>query len=240
MRKILRDQRENWVITLPRPAKGSLMKKLLIGCGIVLLVAGVAVAGIVYYGYMKVRSTIAQFEQLAQVGEIERGVRIKETFVAPPSGQLTQKQVDQLMKVLTTVHDRLGQNMSAFQRNYQALAQKGKDTTVVDLPTLISAYRDIAAGYIDAKKAQVDALNEAGLSLSEYRWIRAQAYQALDIPFFAVDFDKLASQVKSGNAPAEAPLDPVPSGTAPPGNKALLEPHRKQLEDYMPLAAFGL
>jgi len=215
------------------------MKKLAIGCGIVALVAGIVIAGIGYYGYMKVRSTIAQFQQLGQIGDIERGVRIKETFVAPPSGQLTQKQVDQVVKVYTHVHNSLGQNMSAFQRNYQALAQK-KDATVVDLPTLISAYRDIAAGYIDAKKAQVEALNEAGLSLSEYRWIRAQAYQALDIPFFAVDFGKLAEQVKSGTAPAEAPLDPAASGTAPSGNKALVEPHRKQFEDYLPLAAFGL
>ena len=215
------------------------MKKLAIGCGIVALVGCVALAGVVYYGYMKVKSTYQQFAQLSQVGDIERGVRIKTAFAAPPSGQLTQKQVEQLLKVISRVHDRLGQNLSAFQRNYQALAQK-KEATVVDLPTLISAYRDIAAGYVDAKKAQVDALNEAGLSLAEYRWIRAQAYQALDIPFFAVDFGKLAEQVKSGTPPAEAPLDPVPGGSAPAGNKTLLEPHRKQLEDYLPLVAFGL
>ncbi len=215
------------------------MKKLAIGCGIVVLVAGVALAGITYYGYTKVKSTYQQFAQLGQVGEIERGVRIKAAFPAPTTGELTQKQVDQLLKVLTGVHDRLGQNISAFQRNYQSLAQK-KEATVVDLPTLISAYRDVAAGWIDAKKAQVDALNEAGLSLSEYRWIRAQAYQALDIPFFAVDFGKLAEQIKSGASPTEAPLDAVPSGAAPAGNKALVAPHRKQLEDYLPLAAFGL
>jgi hypothetical protein len=215
------------------------MKKLAIGCGIVALVAGVTFAGVAYYGYMKVKSTYQQFAQLAQVGDIERGVRIKETFTAPASNQLTRKQVDQLLQVITRVHDRLGQNLNAFQRNYQALAQK-KDATVVDLPTLVSAYRDIAAGYVDAKKAQVDALNEAGLSMSEYRWIRAQAYQALDIPFFAVDFGKLTEQLKSGTPPAEAPLDPVPRGAAPAGNKTLLEPHRKQLEDYLPLVAFGL
>jgi hypothetical protein len=215
------------------------MKKLAIGCGIVVLVAGVALAGITYYGYMKVKSTYQQFAQLGQVGDIERGVRVQSAFTPTPSGQLTQKQVDQLLKVITRVHDRLGHNLDAFQRNYQTLAQK-KEATVVDLPALFSAYRDIAAGWIDAKKAQVDALNEVGLSLAEYRWIRAQAYQALDIPFFAVDFGKLAEQLKSGTPPAEAPLDPVPIGAAPAANKALLEGHRKQLEDYLPLVAFGL
>ncbi len=215
------------------------MKKLAIGCGIVILVAGVALAGIGYYGYMKVRSTVQQFAQLGQIGEIERGVRMKGSFASPPTGELTPKQVDQLVQVLTHVRDRTGQNAAAFQRNYQALAQK-KDATVVDLPALVSAYRDIATGWMDAKKAQVDALNEAGLSLSEYRWIRAEAYRALDIPFFAVDFDRLTDQIKSGTMPAEAPLDAVPSGTVPPRNKALLEPHRKQLEDYLPFVAFGL
>ena len=215
------------------------MKKLAIGCGIIVLVAGVALAGLGYYGYMKVRSTVAQFQQLAQAGEIDRGVRIKESYAPPPTGQLSAKQVDQLVKVVTRVHDRLGQNVSVFQRNYQALAQK-KEATVVDLPTLVAAYRDVAAGWIDAKKAEVDALNEAGLSLSEYRWIRAEAYRALDIPFFAVDFGRLAEQLKAGTPPAEAPLDPIPSGTSPAGNKKLVEPHRKQLEDYLPLVAFGL
>jgi hypothetical protein len=215
------------------------MKKLAIGCGIVILVAGVALAGIAYYGYMKVRSTVQQFAQLAQVPELERNVRVKEPYAAPASGELTSKQIERLMQVLARVRDRTGQNTAAFQRNYQALSQK-KDATVVDLPTLVSAYRDLASGYLDAKKAQVDALNEVGMSMSEYRWIRAEAYRALDIPFFAVDFGRLADQVKSGTMPAEAPLDAVPSGTVPAVNKTLCEPHRKQLEDYLPFVAFGL
>src|SRR5436190_16302976 len=126
------------------------MKKLAIGCGIVVLVAGVALAGVTYYGYMKVKTTYQQFAQLGQVGEIERGVRVQNAFTAPPSGQLTQRQVDQLLKVVARVHDRLGHNLDAFQRNYQTLARK-KDATVVDVPELISAYRDLAAGWIDAK-----------------------------------------------------------------------------------------
>jgi hypothetical protein len=215
------------------------MKKLAIGCGIVVLVGGIAVVGVAYYGYMKVKATVQQFAQLGQIGEIERGIRVKEAFAAPASSELTEKQVSQLMQVMAGVRDKTGQNAAAFERNYEALAKK-KDATVVDLPSLISAYRDLASGYLDAKKAQVDALNAAGLSMSEYRWIRAEAYQALDIPYFAVDFTRLADQVKSGTMPAEAPLDAVPTGTAPPRNKTLCEPHRKQLEDFLPFVAFGL
>jgi hypothetical protein len=215
------------------------MKKLAIGCLVVFVVAGIAVAGGSYWAYMKVKSTVQQFAQLTQVGEIERGVRIKDPYVPPASGDLTARQVEQLRKVVARIRERTGQNTAAFQRNYQALAQK-KDATVVDLPSLVAAYRDIASGWLDAKKAQVDALNEAGLSLSEYRWIRGEAYRALDIPFFAVDFGRLADQIKSGTMPAEAPLDAVPSGAVPTANKKLVEPHRKELEDYLPFVAFGL
>jgi hypothetical protein len=216
------------------------MKKLAIGCAAVIVVAGIAIAGGSYYAYTKVKSTVQQFAQLAQASDIERGIRVQQTYAAPPSGELSAKQVEQLVKVLTGVRDSVGQNAVAFERNYRALAQK-KEATVVDLPTLVAAYRDMATGWLDAKKAQVDALNAAGLSMSEYRWIRAEAYRALDIPFFAVDYTRLADEIKGGKIPSSGvPLDAVPTGPVPSGNKTLVEPHRKQLEDYLPYVAFGL
>jgi hypothetical protein len=217
------------------------MKKLAIGCLVIVVVAGAAIAGITYYGYMKVRSTVAQLAELGKIGEIEKGVRVKTPFVPPASGELTKTQVSQLIQIQDFVHDRLGQNVAKFQSNYQSLAQK-KDATVVDLPQLLSAYRDLAATWLDAKHAQVDALNTAGISLEEYRWIRQQAYHALDVPFFDIDFTKLADQVSNAASKQTAEL-PVtgPSGTpVSAASKALVEPFRKKLEDYIPLAAFGL
>ena len=55
------------------------------------------------------------------------------------------------------------------------------------MPALLSAYRDMAHALIDAKRAQVEALNDVGLSLDEYRWIRSEAYRALGIPLVDVD-----------------------------------------------------
>ncbi len=219
------------------------MKKLAIGCGIAVLVLGVAVVGVVYYGYMKVRSTVTQFAQLGQVHDIERGVKVQTPWVVPTSGELTQAQVDKLMQVTTRVHDRLEKDFAVFQRTYQSLGQK-KDATAADLPALMSAYKDLAANWLAAKHAQVDALNEAGLSLDEYRWIRSASYAALDIPFIYLDFSKLADQVKnasSGQQPnGYVMVGGALAGKGPESNKKLVEPHRKQLEDYMPLAAFGL
>lgn len=217
------------------------MKKLAIGCLIAFVVVGVTVVGIGYYGYLKVRSTVTQFAELGQVRDIERGVRVQTAFVVPASGELTAAEVEKFMTVTSRVHDRLGKDLDVFRRNYKSLAEK-KQATVADLPALMSAYRDMAAGWLDAKRAQVDALNDAGLSLQEYRWIRSAAYGALDIPFVDVDFGRIAEQVRNGanNTNASVLVGGAFAGKSPPSNVRLVEKYRKQLEDYMPLAAFGL
>ena len=216
------------------------MKKLAIGCLIAFVVIGVTVVGVGYYGYLKVRSTVTQLAELGQVRDIERTVKAQSPFVVPSSGELTPAQVDKFMTVTSRVHDRLGKDLALFQRNYKSLAEK-KEATVADLPALMSAYRDMAAGWIDAKRAQVDALNEVGLSLQEYRWIRSAAYGALDIPFVDVDFARIADQARNAGTQANAVLvGGAFAGKGPASNTRLLEKYRKQLEDYMPLAAFGL
>jgi hypothetical protein len=216
------------------------MKKLAIGCLVVAVVAGAAVVGVGYYGYLKVKSTVAQLAQLQKVPEIERGIRVKTPFVVPASGELTASQVERFMKVTTDVRDRLGKDMVTFERNYKTLAAK-KDYTAADMPALLSAYRDMATGWLDAKRAQVDALNEVGLSLDEYRWIRSESYRALGVPFIDVDFARIAEQARSGGQQSAPVLvGGASTGPGPASNLKLVEKYRKQLEDYVPLASFGL
>lgn len=217
------------------------MKKLAIGCGIVVLLIGAAIVGVGYYGYMKVRSTVTQLAELGQVRDIERGVKVQTAFVVPASGELTAAQVDKLLKVTTRVRDRLNADLTTFQRTYKSLADK-KEATAADLPALLSAYRDLAKDWLNAKRAQVEALNEVGLSLDEYRWIRSSAYAALDIPFMDVDFGRIAEQVKhaGGQVDATVLVGGAFSGKGPASNLKLVEKYRKQLEDYIPLASFGL
>lgn len=218
------------------------MKKLAIGCGLIALVLGAAVVGVTYYGYMKVRSTMSQFAELSKVPQIERDIRVKTPFAAPASRELTASQIERLVQVQAKIRERIGRDGAVFERNYKELANK-KNTTVTDLPALLSAYRDLAAGWIDAKRAQVDALNEAGLSLAEYRWIRLESYRALGIPFMDIDFGELATNLQQqggGERAAEKALTPLSGEPAPEANKKLVERFRKQLEDNVALASFGL
>jgi hypothetical protein len=215
------------------------MKKLAIGCGLIVLLVGAGIIGVGYYGYLKVRSTVNQFAELRQVPDIERGIKIQTPFAPPASGELTEKQVERLMLVQRRVHERLGQDFAAMERNYKSLMDK-KEATVTDLPALVSAYKDMAASWMSAKREQVQALNDAGLSLSEYRWIRLQSYRAIGVPFVDMDFGRLAEQATSSK-PAEVMGNFGPStGPDAAANLKIVERYRKDLERYVPLAAFGL
>src|SRR5258708_17421092 len=127
------------------------MKKLAIGCGIVVLVLGtLAVGGGVYFA-MKFKSVVTQFAELSKIPDIERELRVRAPFTPPGTGEMTASQVDRLLRIQKRVRDRLAENAAKFERTYQSLANK-KQATAIDLPALLSAYGDLAAMFVDAKR----------------------------------------------------------------------------------------
>jgi hypothetical protein len=220
------------------------VKKVVVGCLVLLVVVGVGAATATWYAsryvYQQVRTTYDQFAQFQKVPALEREVQNQEAFAAPASDELTESQVKRLVQVQSAVRARLGARFAELKEKYQALADK-PEPTMVDLPQLVGAYRDLASTWMDAKRAQVDALNEASLSLEEYRWIRQRAYAALGLPVMDVDVAKLVESITSGRAiedPAVVVGALAPSG--PEANKTLIEPFKTALEENVALAMFGL
>jgi hypothetical protein len=215
------------------------VKKLAIGCAILALVLVVGGAVGSYLVYHKVSSTVKGFAELGRIPELERSVRNRAPYVPPPSGEVSQAQLERYLKVQQAVRTRLGEQAAKMERKYRTLLQK-KEATALDLPELVAAYRDLATGYVDGKRVQVDALNDAGLSLEEYRWVRKQAYAALGMPMMDFDVAKMVDDVKNGRTPAQ-PDRVLPLGpSGPPATQKLIAPHQKALENYAPLAFFGL
>ena len=140
------------------------MKKLAIGCAVLVLVCLVAGAVGSYFVYHKVRSTIAGFAELRKVPELDRSVRNHSPYVPPRTGEMSPSQLQRYLTVAQTVRTRLGAQATEFERTYHRLLAK-KEATAVDMPELAAAYRDLAGVYMDGKRAQVDALNKAGFSL---------------------------------------------------------------------------
>ncbi len=214
------------------------MKKLAIGCGVALLITGIAGAGVAYYVYRQVSTTVAQFAELGRIADIEKDVRNRVSFTPPSTEELTEAQLEKLAQVQTHVRQKLGERIKAFEAKYQALAEK-KDATLADAPALLNAYRDLAATWMDAKRSQVEALNNANLSLDEYRWIRTQAYRALGQPFVDLDIAKIIEDAKRGVTEQAGQLRGAIGPDGPEANRKLVEKFKKLLEDNIALASFG-
>ena len=216
------------------------MKKLAIGCLVIAVFCCIVGAGIGYYVYRQVRSSVAQLAEFAKAEEIERDIRVREAFAAPANEELTQAQLDRYLRVQDAIRQRIGDHFSDFEKRYKELAEK-KKATFSDLPELLKAYGEIASGWASAKRSQVEALNEVEMSLSEYRWIRDQVYRALGMAFVDLDFAKFAEAARSGVAPSQpGQLRGALEPSGPEINRKLIEPYKKQFEQYLALASFGL
>jgi hypothetical protein len=217
------------------------MKKFAIGCLVVVVLLGIVGAGIAYYAFRQAQTMFSQFAELGQVPEIERSVRARGPYTPPASGELTPEQLDRLLRVQAQVRKQLGARFATMQQKYKALSEK-ENPTIADLPALMAAYRDLSEAWLAGKRTQVEALNEANLSLEEYRWIREQAYRALGTPYLDFDVGKLVDHIRSGSSgniqPGELRGSIGPSG--PESNRTLVEPVKKQLEENLALASFGL
>jgi hypothetical protein len=214
------------------------MKKLAIGCVVLLALGVIAAGGASYFAYRKVSSTYAGFADLGTVPELEHSVRNQRPFTPPSGGEPSQAQIAKLLEIQGAVRARLGTRADEIEQRYHRLL--GKDSvTLVDAPAIISAYSDLATAYVDGKRAQVDALNHAGLSLEEYRWTRSRAYAALDMSLLDVDVSGIIQDVKAGRTP-QTPSRLTEAPSASPALRTRVEPHRKALEANVGLAFFGL
>lgn len=222
------------------------MKKLAIGCAVLLLlgIAGASTAS--YLAYSKVSSAVAEFAELGSLPRIERSIRKQGPYTPPASGEPTGAQVERLLEVQQAVRTRLGTRVDEVYRRYRPYFEPvdGRTAwaggTVDSALVLIRFYRDIAGIYVQGKRAQVDALNRAGFSLEEYRWTRSRIYGALGVPLMDIDLTRLIEDIKEGRQPAAPTYRTTPDRSGSPALESLVESHRKTLEANTPLAVLGL
>jgi hypothetical protein len=219
------------------------MKKLAIGCGIVLVLALIALGVGVFWVAHKAQTVIAGLSELKNIPDLDKQIRNTTPFSPPASGELSSEQVSRYVAVREQVRQQLGARAKELDAQYKALAERmdKHQQTPLDIPQMIEAYKDLAGLYILGKRAQVAALNDKNLSLGEYRWIQQQAYTALGMPFVDMDISKMIEETQSGRSPSPGDHQ---ARNLPPGasdkNKSLVEPHRKLLEDSASLSFLGL
>jgi len=215
------------------------MRKLLLGCfGVLLLVA--IVGGVLGYLYVvrPAKEYIAALRQLGSLGELEELVRNQEPFEPPASGELSADLVERFARVRQNTQAALGGEFARLEKRYAELEAAATASGRLGLRDLADASRDLAGIVSKAKRAQVEALNDAGLSLAEYEWVERQVYEAAGMLVSSLDFQAVQDALAGGADAVE--LKRRAPGPVPERNRALVEPYLDKLEEWLPLAWLGL
>ncbi len=214
------------------------MKKLAIGC---LVAAGVLLVVLVIGGYFVYRTAspyIASFTQLAEIPEIEKAVTNTASFTAPESGELSEDTVKRFVAVQTAVQEKLGPKFDRLRQKFEQIDKmKSEQRREASAAEVLAALSDLAGLLVQAKRAQVEALNSARFSLKEYKWVRERVYNAVGVPLREMDLRRIAEQARAGGTIVrEVPT----TGEVPERNKALVAPYADKLREWTALAFFGL
>jgi hypothetical protein len=216
------------------------MKKVLLGCGgvtVLLVIAGGALG--YFYVYRPARQYIASFAQLEEVPKLNAQVRNKAAFTPPASGELTPELVDRFMKTQDALRARMGARLEELDAKYKAFDKARGDSTAPPVREIFEGLKDLGTLVVQAKRAQVEALNEQGFSVAEYEWTRNTMYQALGMPI-KEGLQDVIQEVSGRGGPSMNESFEQAMPDAPEVNRKLVEPHKDKLGESMALAFFGL
>jgi hypothetical protein len=221
------------------------VKKLLVGC-LVILVLGAILFGVGGYFLYRAASPVVQnareyFDRFSQLGELEKQIANQTPFTAPPNGELTKEQVDRFARVQQHVRAALGQRFKEIDAKYNTMKAEADGTEQSSVREALSALGELGGLLIDARRAQVNALNQERFSSAEYSWVRARVYQAAGVEVTSgFDFQKMAEAARQGTGIDSIEVPDTPVVNVPAKNRALVKPHLEQMDEWLPLLFFGL
>ena len=228
------------------------MKKLVIGCGLALVLFAIAGSvGIYYFVYRPAQAFLASVSQIGELAELDAKVTNTQAFTAPADDTLSEAQVRRFVAVQEGLHARMGTRATELQAKYKAIDER-QDSSVA-ITEVVGAYRDLLGIISEAKVAQIEALNAQSFSLDEYTWVKTRFYEAAGVSVTGIDFREVASKVKDGNigalqemvtnaseAASGAQTTDTPELGIPEANKALVAPFKDKVSTWMVYGAFGL
>lgn len=225
------------------------MKKVLIGCLLATLLLGV-LAGVALYvawGFVSpvirtVTDVTEGVTKLGGVADIEQDLTTTTPFIAPESGALSAAQVERFVRVQRQVRLALGTRAESFAAKYRELSGRQPDGTprVPSLPELLGGVGDLSNVYLEAWRAQVQAMNADTFSREEFSWVRARVYQAAGLDAVRYDARDLEQVIEAMTRGLKTDIPDVKLPDAPPGNRTLVKPHVDELKTWLPMAVFGL
>jgi hypothetical protein len=219
------------------------MKKLfawLLGIVVIGLAALVATG---YFAYRAASPAIESARQYVagfghQLDDLEKKVVNHQPFAEPANGELTKDQVERFARVQQSVGAALGQRAGDLEAKYRHLKVNADGPNLPSVSDLLSAVSDLSGVLVDARRAQVDAINQEKFSSAEYDWVRKQFYQAAGVNSVNRRLGDLQRMI---NSSSEGVVASERAGVKTPAiNRELVKPYQVFVDDWLPLLFFGL
>src|SRR6056297_1345137 len=210
------------------------MKNFAIGCAAVLVILTVGGVGVVWFKFGDDISAgldaVQGFAKLApQFEELNESIESRAAYTPPADGELSEDAFQRFLAAQQQMRDVLEGRLEELQSKYEALEQeideRGGQAGISDM---MGAYSDLTDLLIDAKRAQVEAINGQDFSLQEYNWVRDQVYRAIG------ESVAVAAIAANPNATSEF------QASVPEATREMVEPHREELMKAHVLAWWGL
>ena len=221
------------------------MKKLLVGC-LIVLILGAIVVGVGSYFLYRAASPLIEdarsyVEGMSQLSELDRRLENRTAYTPPPSGELSDVQVQRFVRVQQHMRTQLGQRMKEIEQKYSYLRSNSNPDAQVAFTELLGSLREITGVYVDARRYQVEALNREQFSQDEYSWVRDRMFEAAGMEIGSrIDLEKLQEAIRSGTGLEGIRADQLPTPNVPAKNRELVKPYVSQMDEWLPLVFFGL
>lgn len=211
-------------------------KKILLGCGI-LLVVGLVAGGILgyYFVYLPARDFVAGLSEVSQVVEMNAELDNQAGYTPPSDRLLTEGQVTTFVEVQRQMVSELDQRLAELKQKYE---RYGSGDAQPGLSELAGMWSDIKSVLFEAKQSQIRALNQQGMSIEEYRWVREEFYRAVGAEFVSVNLEQIAEAVKTQNPDLIG--ETSPDQMAPEANRQLVAPYKDEVTNWIAYAWLGL
>jgi len=210
------------------------MKNFAIGCAAVLVILTVAGVGVVWFKFGDdISAGIDAVQGVAKLApqfeELNDSIENRASYAPPADGELSEDAFQRFLAAQRQMRTELEGRLEELQSKYEALEQeideRGGQAGISDM---MGAYGDLADLLVDAKRAQVEAINDHDFSLQEYNWVRDQVYRAIG--------ESVAVAAIAANPTASTEFQ----ASVPEATREMVEPHREELMKAHVLAWWGL
>jgi hypothetical protein len=208
------------------------LRNVLLGClAVFVLVLGIGGFLAYRFIYQPIRNVATNALQLENLTQLNEEIRNRAEFIAPEGNLLTQEQVDRFINVQQGMRESLQGTFTQLEQKYQEIEAQSENQAM-NIRQLFGAYADLFKLIVEAKRVQVQELNEQGFSLPEYQWVKEQILFAAGLPVAGFDLSQI---INEGAQTVMKVAENIPQQ-----NIELLAPYRENLEQFLSFSFFGL